>query len=202
MAKGASKKISSNNASSLRLLLYGFVITNALQLLLLFTPLLSSLRYRRSSTWTWDLVRYVLTEAVAAGIALVMRDMASKGEDLDAQGLTALMWDVVFVTWFIHAGTALIWRRLWWIYAVVSAKSNASQSWALSTKPQSRTDPYNHSPSTKDPPLRPLPGLHQTRRPFCLQRTRPNRSNHLESLRRRKWGGWGSIQQWLSASSE
>ncbi|CAO1616132.1 unnamed protein product [Jaminaea pallidilutea] len=119
MAKGASKKISSNNASSLKLLLYGFVITNALQLLLLFTPLLSSLRYRRSSTWTWDLVRYVLTEAVAAGIALVMRDMASKGEDLDAQGLTALMWDVVFVTWFIHAGTALIWRRLWWIYAVI-----------------------------------------------------------------------------------
>lgn len=48
-----------------------------------------------------------------------MRDMASKGEDLQAEGLTALMWDVIFVTWTVHVATALIWRKFWWLYAVV-----------------------------------------------------------------------------------
>lgn len=51
----------------------------------------------------------------------MMRDMAAKGEDLNAEGLTALLWDVIFVTWFVHVGTALIWRRLWWLYAVIPA---------------------------------------------------------------------------------
>ncbi|PWN23806.1 hypothetical protein BCV69DRAFT_10789 [Microstroma glucosiphilum] len=117
MAKGASKRISSQNASSLTLLFRGFLITNLLQILSL--TLLTPGYRRRSSSYKWDIIKYVLTEAIAAGLGLVMRDMAKKGDDLSAEGLTALMWDVVFVTWAVHVGTALIWRRFWWLYAVI-----------------------------------------------------------------------------------
>lgn len=87
-------------------------MTNAVQLLYL------TVLARR--TRKWDIARYVVTEIIAAGIALLMRDMALKGEDLNAEGLTALMWDVIFVTWAVHVGTALVWKKLWWLYAVVS----------------------------------------------------------------------------------
>lgn len=66
-----------------------------------------------------DVVKYVLSETVALAIVLLMRDMAAKGEDLNAEGLTALMWDVVFVTWFVHVGTAFVWRKFWWLYASI-----------------------------------------------------------------------------------
>lgn len=124
MAKGASKKITAQNATSMTLLLRGFLISNLIQILS-FTPILASQRYRHSGAYKWDIFKYILSEGVAAAIGLLMRDMASKGEDLNAEGLTALLWDVVFVTWFVHVGTALVWRRLWWLYAVVSSEGGS-----------------------------------------------------------------------------
>lgn len=121
-AKGASKRISSQNASSLTLLTRGFILSNLAQIVSL--TLFTSVARRHTSAYKWDILKYVLTEVVAVGIALVMRDMAVKGEDLNAEGLTALMWDVVFVTWAVHVGTAFVWRRLWWLYAVVSGKGS------------------------------------------------------------------------------
>ncbi|CAO1618918.1 unnamed protein product [Parajaminaea phylloscopi] len=109
MAKGASKKVSSQNASSLKLLLLGGLVSNASQLFSLFV-------FRHSFG---DVLKYVLSSLVALAITLLLRDMASKGEDLNAEGLTALLWDVVFVTWFVHVGTAFVWRRFWWLYALI-----------------------------------------------------------------------------------
>lgn len=127
MAKGASKKISSQNAASLTLLLRGFLLSNLIHILS-YTPILASARYRHSGAYKWDVAKYILSEGVALAIGLLMRDMASKGEDLNAEGLTALLWDVVFVTWFVHVGTALVWRRLWWLYAVVSTRRDRRKS--------------------------------------------------------------------------
>lgn len=103
------------------LLTRGFVLSNAAQLLSL--TLLTSTARRGTGAYKWDIAKYVVTELIAAAIALVMRDMAVKGDDLNAEGLTALMWDVVFVTWAVHVGTALVWRKLWWLYAVVSRRA-------------------------------------------------------------------------------
>ena len=64
--------------------------------------------------------------------------MAKKGSDLAAAGLTACvlrplatnqdaddpscryMFDVLYVTWFVHVATALVSPKFWWLYLAVS----------------------------------------------------------------------------------
>ncbi|CAO1629873.1 unnamed protein product [Sympodiomycopsis kandeliae] len=110
MAKGSQKKITSQNVSSMKLLHIGFLISNASQLVSLYF-------FRRRK---YDIVKYVLTEIIALGLYLVLRDMSNKHEDLNQEGgLTALIWDVVFITWIIHVATAFLWRGFWWLYLVI-----------------------------------------------------------------------------------
>ena len=45
--------------------------------------------------------------------------MARAGDDLAQAGMTAYMFDIVYLTWFAHVGTALVSPRLWWTYAVI-----------------------------------------------------------------------------------
>lgn len=83
MARAASKKQAAQNAQMLRILTYGFLVTNSVHLLLVFGL------FRKTSASTGAAVKYALTEAVAAGLAIGLRGMAKQGDDLSQSGLTS-----------------------------------------------------------------------------------------------------------------
>ena len=64
---------------------------------------------------------YGVTELVAVGLAWQLLGIARAGDDLAQAGMTAYMFDVVYLTWFVHVGTALVSARLWRTYAVIPA---------------------------------------------------------------------------------
>lgn len=81
-AKASSKKIASQNASTLQILLYGFISSNFIHLLFTFILWKSSLN-------TAKVLLYLVTESVAISLAWVLKGMANKGDDLSQSGLTA-----------------------------------------------------------------------------------------------------------------
>ncbi|WFC97433.1 hypothetical protein MYAM1_000146 [Malassezia yamatoensis] len=114
MAKGAQKRIAASNNSAVRTLQYGFLLSNTIHLLLNFWV------WRSPATYRWQFIAlYVVSEAIAGFIAWQLTCMAHAGDDLRQSGLTAYMFDVVYITWFVHIATALVSRRFWWTYAVI-----------------------------------------------------------------------------------
>lgn len=83
MARAASKKQAAQNAQMVKMLTYGFLLTNSIHLLLVFGL------FRKSSGSFGALVKYIITEGIAGALALVLRGMAKQGDDLGQAGLTA-----------------------------------------------------------------------------------------------------------------
>lgn len=83
MARAASKKQAAQNARIIQILTYGFLVTNFIHLLLVFGI------FRKRSATFGALFKYVVTEGVAASLALVLRGMARQGDDLGQAGLTS-----------------------------------------------------------------------------------------------------------------
>ncbi|CEH16037.1 Predicted membrane protein [Ceraceosorus bombacis] len=100
------------NASALQSLRVGFLIVNTIHLVLVFYA------YRSKATWG-SVIKYASTEAVAVALWLTLEKMARDGDDLKQTGLTAYMFDIIYVTWFVHVGTALFGSWVWWIWAVI-----------------------------------------------------------------------------------
>ena len=114
MAKGAQKRMAASNSRAVKTLTYGFFVSNMIHLLLglwVWRPV-------APSVWRYAIL-YIVTEAIAAGLGWQLVKMAQAGDDLRQSGLTAYMFDIVYITWFVHVTTALISRRFWWTYAVV-----------------------------------------------------------------------------------
>ena len=129
MARGSQKRIAAGNAGALSTLAYGFAISNTVHLLLNFYF------FRASTAGQWRPVTlYGVSEGVAAVLALQLVAMARSGDDLSQAGLTACvvrrggcgshgryMFDVIYITWFVHVMTAVVSRHFWWTYAVIPA---------------------------------------------------------------------------------
>ncbi|WFD20781.1 hypothetical protein MCAP1_003035 [Malassezia caprae] len=113
MAKGAQKRLASTNARAVQTLALGFAITNTLYVIA------QLVRYRSVRWPAAVLVPYLLSEAIAAGLAWQLVGMARSGADLAQAGLTAYMFDIVYITWFVHGSTALVSRYFWWTYLVI-----------------------------------------------------------------------------------
>lgn len=113
MARGARKRVSHANARAVATLQYGFVVAN--------TAFVCGTWLWPPRAWWWTWVMYGVTELVAVGLAWQLLDIARAGDDLAQAGMTAYMFDVVYLTWFVHVGTALVSARLWWTYAVIPA---------------------------------------------------------------------------------
>ncbi|UZJ57360.1 hypothetical protein CBS101457_006680 [Exobasidium rhododendri] len=115
MARAASKKQAAQNAQMVKILTYGFLLTNSIHLLFVFGL------FRKSSGSFGALIKYIITEAIAACLAIVLRGMAKQGDDLGQAGLTSYMFDVIYVTWFVHLTTALISAKFWYTYLSIPA---------------------------------------------------------------------------------
>jgi len=59
---------------------------------------------------------YAVTEGAGVVLWQQLEAMATKGEDLAASGLTSYMFDVIYVTWFVHVGAALLTTKFWYLY--------------------------------------------------------------------------------------
>ncbi|KOS13334.1 hypothetical protein Malapachy_0256 [Malassezia pachydermatis] len=62
---------------------------------------------------------YAVSEGVAAALGMQLWTMSRRGEDLSQAGLTAYMFDVIYITWFVHITTALLSRYFWWTFALI-----------------------------------------------------------------------------------
>lgn len=83
MARAASKKQAAQNAQMVQILTYGFLITNAIHLFLVFVV------FRRSSGTKGAFFKYLVTEGVAGTLGLMLKGMAKQGDDLAQAGLTS-----------------------------------------------------------------------------------------------------------------
>lgn len=81
MAKGSAKRAAANNVSALRTLAVGFVLANTVHIVLTFAVY-------KVAGWR-PVMLYASTEAVAITLAIVLIRMASAGQDLAQDGLTA-----------------------------------------------------------------------------------------------------------------
>lgn len=84
MARAASKKLAAQNAVMVRMLTYGFLLSNMIYLLVVFGPFRNKTR-----PLGWPLALYLVTEGIAAALGITLVGMARHGDDLGQPGLTA-----------------------------------------------------------------------------------------------------------------
>ncbi|KAI8388399.1 uncharacterized protein BYT42DRAFT_611451 [Radiomyces spectabilis] len=125
MANASSKKIAAANKRTLANLQKGFLIVNAIYILWRAI-------YHWSSFTISQLVLYVCTGGLSMFFYSVLESsgrpsydasgsLRSSGDDLNAEGLTAYMFDIIYVTWFVHLTTAFISNKFWFAYLVIPA---------------------------------------------------------------------------------
>ncbi|ORX56435.1 hypothetical protein DM01DRAFT_265855 [Hesseltinella vesiculosa] len=66
------------------------------------------------SVLLWNLLRSSSTPTYAADGSL-----RSSGEDLNAEGLTAYCFDVIYITWFVAITTAIVSEKFWYTYLLI-----------------------------------------------------------------------------------
>ncbi|KAI8060930.1 hypothetical protein BC940DRAFT_310979 [Gongronella butleri] len=123
MANASSKKIAAANTKTLANLQMGFLGVNALYIAwrviyhwASFTKGIAFLYIVATgiSVMLWNLLRSSSTPRFAADGSLV-----SSGEDLNAEGLTAYCFDIIYITWFIAVTTALLSDKFWYTYLLI-----------------------------------------------------------------------------------
>ncbi|KAI5479897.1 hypothetical protein MNV49_002455 [Pseudohyphozyma bogoriensis] len=107
------KRIAAQNKGTVNTLRIGFAVSNIIYLLHLFI-------FRSGRTWT-RLFYFSVTDVLAIVLWNQLEGMAKRGDDLSAAGLTSYMFDVIYVTWFVHVGTALITTKFWLLYLSIPA---------------------------------------------------------------------------------
>ncbi|RKP26931.1 hypothetical protein SYNPS1DRAFT_5628, partial [Syncephalis pseudoplumigaleata] len=69
-------------------------------------------------TWLPTIFIYRLLASMARPQRDASGAIISGGDDLNAPGLTSYMFDVLYVTWFVHVGS-LVWSFVWWFYLAI-----------------------------------------------------------------------------------
>ncbi|KAI8883802.1 DUF788-domain-containing protein [Backusella circina FSU 941] len=125
MANASSKKTAAANKQTLTNLRNGFLVVNIVyflwRIVFYWNTFTKSqfLLYGLSAGLTFMLYRVL----VSAGTPTYSADgtLVSSGDDLNAEGLTAYMFDIIYVTWFVHITTAFISNKFWYVYLVIPA---------------------------------------------------------------------------------
>ncbi|KAI9278301.1 hypothetical protein BDA99DRAFT_491777 [Phascolomyces articulosus] len=123
MANASAKKLAIANDRILDNLRKGFMIVH-----LLF------IGYRIIYNWdtftTGTLVLYMLTTGVSMFMYSTLETtgrpyydatgtLIKSGEDMNAEGLTAYMFDIIYVTWFTQVMVALVSYKFWYTFLVI-----------------------------------------------------------------------------------
>jgi len=135
MAQGNAKRIAQQNASTLALLRNGFLFSQVVQLVSLFL-------FKASRT---KIVLYIISSLLAGVLGLslnsmgqakhdVQGKMVSAGDDLSSPGLTAYMFDVVYITWAVHVLSAIS-IKFYYFYFLVPGYA-FFKAWTLVLQPR------------------------------------------------------------------
>ncbi|BGP16495.1 hypothetical protein JCM10213_001168 [Rhodosporidiobolus nylandii] len=113
MAGANDKRIKAANARSLQQLQLGFLATGGVYLVHLFLSS-SGRSFKR-------LFLFAVTETIAVSLWQWMVDMAAKGQEINGAngGAVSYMFDVIYITWFVHAATALVSGHFWKVYWII-----------------------------------------------------------------------------------
>ncbi|KAI0036004.1 hypothetical protein K488DRAFT_76200 [Vararia minispora EC-137] len=136
MANTSAKKIAAQNEAALKNLLYGQVANNIIALIvrLLYRSLgrPNSITAIVFSLITLGLSQFIYTRLTSMGKP--RRDasgaVVSPGDDLNQAGVTEWMFDVLYISWAVQVGSAVLGEWVWWIYAVIPAFA-AYKLWGL-----------------------------------------------------------------------
>ena len=120
MANTSDKRIHWQNQRSIYFLRIGFLLINTVYLGL------STIK----RTFLSDLHWYLLTSIAALWAMYHLNSMAkgtfdqrgkliSSGLDVNGKGVGEYLFDVIYVTWFVHAGVAIFSRKFWFVYLLV-----------------------------------------------------------------------------------
>ncbi|EPB90609.1 hypothetical protein HMPREF1544_02519 [Mucor circinelloides 1006PhL] len=123
MANASSKKIAATNKQTLKNLTNGFLIVNAIYFLWRVVYHWNSFTFSQFFLYitTAGLTFLFYRILVSSGTPSYTADgnLISSGDDLNAEGLTAYMFDIIYVTWFVHITTAFISNKFWMAYLVI-----------------------------------------------------------------------------------
>ncbi|KAJ1959065.1 hypothetical protein IWQ62_004762 [Dispira parvispora] len=121
MANNAAKKLAVENAKTIKRLRQLFYGVNLVYVLVRFLWQFSSVTWSSSLGYvaTFLVSFFVFQQLVSMGQPHYNErgDLLRSGEDLGMPGLTSYMFDVLYVTWFVHLGT--LWSDLFWYLYVL-----------------------------------------------------------------------------------
>ncbi|RIA95749.1 hypothetical protein C1645_449885 [Glomus cerebriforme] len=143
MAKQSDKKIAQENLRYLGNLKRGFLIVNAIYI---FYQIL----YHYYSFTFWLATGYLVTtgitlflwkQLVTYGSPKYSSDGTTvnwSGEDLNSEGLIAYMFDIIYITWFVHL-TSMFFTWAWYIFLVIPSFA-IYKVWTFFIKPNFFSD--------------------------------------------------------------
>ncbi|KAI9484265.1 MAG: hypothetical protein EXX96DRAFT_561609 [Benjaminiella poitrasii] len=123
MANASSKKIAAANKKTLENLRKGLLSINTIYFLWRIV-------YHWDSFTIGQFLLYIVTTSLTLVFYRVLSSsgsphyaadgsLLSSGDDLNSEGLTAYMFDIIYVTWFVHITTAFISNKFWFVYLVI-----------------------------------------------------------------------------------
>lgn len=125
MANASSKRIAAANKQTLQNLFKGFVIVNAIYFLWRIVFHWNSFTFSQFflyiTTGGLTVLFYRILTSTGTPTYSADGSLISSGEDLSSEGLTAYMFDIIYVTWFVHITTAFISNKFWMAYLVIPA---------------------------------------------------------------------------------
>ncbi|GAA5887068.1 hypothetical protein JCM16303_007123 [Sporobolomyces ruberrimus] len=112
MAGANSKRITSENAKQLTLLRLGTAISSVIYLVGLF---LSS-----AGRTQWRMFMFVATFTSELSTWQQLEQMAKRGQSIsEGKGLIQYMFDLIYITWFVHVTTALVSTKFWYAFWII-----------------------------------------------------------------------------------
>ncbi|KAI8098655.1 uncharacterized protein BX664DRAFT_319280 [Halteromyces radiatus] len=123
MANASSKKIAAANTKTLSNLQIGFASVNIVYILwrviYLWGSFSKSLGFLYILTTGLTLLFYSILKSSGTPTYNIDGTLRSSGDDLNSEGLTAYMFDIIYITWFVHISTAFISNKFWYTYLVI-----------------------------------------------------------------------------------
>ncbi|RKP20506.1 DUF788-domain-containing protein [Rozella allomycis CSF55] len=122
MAKGSAKKTVQENEKTVVFLKKGFILANALHIFFRFIVFYSSLKFSHvvlySVTGSIGLILFYQLKSMAKPEYNSKGDILHGGYNLNDDGLVQYMFDVIYVTWFVHV-TTILHDNFWYFYLLI-----------------------------------------------------------------------------------
>ncbi|KAK7061522.1 hypothetical protein R3P38DRAFT_2829957 [Favolaschia claudopus] len=125
MAKGAAKRIASQNENTVKTLKLGMILPTVISLVLRLLLRRGSLPPSKGALFLYTVTFFpaFFLSNYLIRIGTTRRDpngtLISYGEDLNQPGVTEWCFDILYVTWACQIGSGAFGEWFWWLYLVI-----------------------------------------------------------------------------------